>query len=139
MIAPAGKYYVGDPCYVFEEYWDYVIDATDCFEPRKAWFIELPNGKKGYIVGGGTYFGDGSYPGTNGYNYPVDAGLICAVSESLMELKGNGTMEEFDRPIEFSYEDGKFTFNELSIESNPHWEWDEEEWDWDEEDYNVEK
>jgi hypothetical protein len=48
-------------------------------------------------------------------------------------------MEEFDRPIEFSYEDGKFTFNELSIESNPHWEWDEEEWDWDEEDYNVEK
>jgi hypothetical protein len=73
---PAGKYYVGDPCYVLEdEIYDPVVGyGTDGFHTNGTQVI-------GYF---GTWAGDGCYKGTNGKDYGVDAGIIGIVPAELM-------------------------------------------------------
>jgi len=74
---PAGKYYIGDLCYVLD---DEIYDAVVC------------NGGDGFFNNGkhtaghfSTAIGDGSYEGTNGKTYNVDAGIIGIVPAELMK------------------------------------------------------
>ena len=59
----AGKYYIGDPCYVFgteengSKSWSDILEDTDFFEKDT-----LTIGKKVFdILGGSTAYGDGAY------------------------------------------------------------------------------
>lgn len=74
---PAGKYYIGDPCYVLgDEIYDTVVG----------------DGGEGFFTNGthtigffSTAYGDGCYRGTNGETYGVDAGIIGIVPAELMK------------------------------------------------------
>jgi hypothetical protein len=77
MTMPAGKYYVGDLCYVMHESWDEVCGLffkgrTDhgCNEGE----FTLKDGRR--FVSYNTKWGDGAYYDQNSNEYGVDAGLI---------------------------------------------------------------
>lgn len=78
---PAGKYYIGDLCYVLgeENYESTVCDGADGFHT---------NGK--HVIGYfGTAYGDGCYQDTKGRSYGVDAGIIGIAPAALLEkIKG---------------------------------------------------
>jgi hypothetical protein len=91
---PAGKYYIGDPCYVLD---DEIYDA-----------IVIGSGE-GFFTNGthtigffGTAYGDGCYRGTNGKTYGVDAGIIGIVPAELMKggSDGEGTLT-FENEFKF--------------------------------------
>ncbi len=96
-FAPAGKYFIGDPCYgVPYDDWSKLLDDTGLLglypedskylgnpdeyaaKEDQAAIFELDNGY--YVLAAPTAYGDGSYEGSDGNYYPVDAGMIGAVS-----------------------------------------------------------
>jgi len=78
---PAGKYYVGDLCYVMHSEWDEVCGKF--FEGRNdhgcnQGVFQLKDGRK--FASFNTKWGDGSYRDQFGRQYSVDAGLIGCIS-----------------------------------------------------------
>lgn len=132
---PAGRYYVGDPCYAFSHgtnTWDRIGAATDWFETNAT---ELQPGK--WVGGFGTMWGDGEYNG-----FPVDAGLIGFVHEDLVE-PGCTFLEnpECGRWVVFAeawvaraYHNGEIHIGHIVVDTNPGDEEQEEEPDYSEED-----
>ena len=74
---PAGKYFIGDPCYVFDQDWDDIVDLI--FGTADTL---IHNGRQLFVAT--TAYGDGSYRGSNGFEFGVDAGLLGAVPVELM-------------------------------------------------------
>lgn len=90
---PAGRYYVGDPCYVFEKTWDVALELTDCFS--QAFEVkdrtDIPGA--GWMAASDTLYGDGCYDSSHmGFKFPVDAGMIGVVQEGL--VLANATPEQ---------------------------------------------
>lgn len=82
---PAGMYYVGDPCYVFEDGddWDVILDASSDFTTPMIKHM-------GHAVGAfDTAYGDGCYTGAapdeREFEFPVDSGLVGFVAIGLLK------------------------------------------------------
>jgi len=127
---PAGTYYVGDLCYVFQdEMWDEVCDKT--FDPMTEESIEgvfgLDNGIKFAMFG--TAYGDGEYSDKQNRRYLVDSGTIgCVLLKDVSPADtGGGNVVEFKEPFECSKNGAWLTFGPISINTA------EEELDYDEE------
>lgn len=100
---PAGKYWVGDLCYVMHEEWDEVCglffrgrDDHGCNEG----IFTLKDGRK--FVSFNTKWGDGSYHDEAENEYGVDAGLIgCILVSDIKDSDENtlngGHVHDFDR------------------------------------------
>ena len=90
--------YIGDPCYVINrEDWSDFLD--EYIIARKVGFKHFKF--KGFTVGvTRTAHGDGSYTGTDGFSYSVDAGLLGVVPLELVEDKEKA--ERLGRVIEGS-------------------------------------
>ena len=133
----AGKYYVGDLCYVLGDRWDEVCDLTivdhKCLEGE----FELKDGTKFAIYG--TAWGDGVYSDQFGNAYPVDSGSIgCVLVSSITpgELdKMGGNLLDFDHDFETSSADGVIIIGEIEIDTQGYDEDDEDYCEDDEEDY----
>ena len=143
----AGTYYVGDLCYVMHPQWQEVCDLMFNTGKGRDGVLDgefnLANGVRFAVHG--TAYGDGVYPGSDGKDYPVDAGLIgCIAVEDVYDpewwLEGVHT-HEFKNPFEIRYDNGVFRFVEhnahggvnvvLTIDTAPE---EEEYSDYDEED-----
>jgi hypothetical protein len=115
---PAGKYYIGDPCYVFnDKTWDHLNEVH---------WDSMSTGEI-FEHGGGqvwmhtTKFGDGVYDDQNGTEYGVDSGLIGIVPIALIEDPAgeeNGTILEFARGVTVSYDNGTFYIGNITIKTN---------------------
>lgn len=140
---PAGKYYVGDPCYaVADENWSKLIDETGCFGLDMSINIPLDvfddglflyNGKNCFI--GSTKYGDGSYRDINGLEYLVDSGSLGVMPFDACDgdsMRG-GQVLEFDNEFDVWEHDGN-----LHFENNCIFTGDEDEDDWDKNDYDYE-
>ena len=85
----AGKYFVGDPCYVIPE--DRWLEYLDLMK-KSALYKETGGNQALFEMDGhqvwvaSTMYGDGEYPGSDGYHYPVDAGLIGVTPIELCKL-----------------------------------------------------
>ena len=124
---PAGTYYVGDPCYVFDKEWDDVLASTGCLG------LELENERhfeyKGRPIGAcSTAHGDGTYNDQKMRSYPVDAGIIGAVSidlikeEKMLDAKRLGHIVEFKEPFEILYnqeDEGTISIGDIDIVTDP--------------------
>lgn len=99
MTMPAGRYYVGDLCYVMTDWeWDEFCDITikvhECVDGE----FEFADGRR--FATYGTAWGDGVYSDQHGNQYPVDAGLIGCIrvedirAEKLRDVDA-GTIHEF--------------------------------------------
>ena len=140
MMRP-GTYYVGDLCYVMHPQWKEACNlmfATDGNGVLDGEF-NLANGVRFAVHG--TAYGDGVYDGSDGKQYPVDAGCIgCIRVEDVYDpewwLEGVHA-HEFKNPFEIVYDLGTFMFVErlpdgsketvLTIETAPAYEEGEEE------------
>lgn len=124
VLMPPGTYWVGDPCYhVPNEDWMRWLEAADYTNQRDL-FATL-HGKP--VLGFGTKYGDGTYRGSNGVTYGVDAGLIGLVPVDLPGVKDDdrlGSQVTFTEPTLCENEDGLMTFGDLVIDTGD-WELDD--------------
>lgn len=115
----AGKYYVGDLCYVMHDKWDAFCEQTIVGH-------DVLDGE--FVVGGvnvATYctkYGDGVYTDKEGRQYPVDAGLIgCINVEDIapteLENLHLGNVIEFAKPFNACSRNGVIYFGEVEIDT----------------------
>lgn len=122
ITLPAGTYYIGDPCYVFNrEQWDTLGEQT-------GWFEETPVAAiyEYRMVAFGTAYGDGTYQDNFGHEYPVDSGLIGIVPIEVVDpTKICGQVVRFEEP--FTCEDigDRLRFGHIVIETEDDEEEDE--------------
>ncbi len=118
-----GKYYIGDPCYIFStDEWSEVLDNTDYFDKQ----LLTINGKTYPVLGGSTAYGDGAYLGTDGNTYGVDSGMIaiiplkaCTKTEIYNHRQYGliAQIKNLKEPFTASVDNGVFTFGDLVIDT----------------------
>lgn len=108
-MLPAGKYYIGDLCYVIAD-WDKFCEMTivghNCLDGEFN-FMGTP------IASYGTLWGDGEYRDQTGNRYSVDAGLIgCIPVDKVTKPDGLnfGRVVEFTNDFNTSSVNGVITF-----------------------------
>lgn len=123
MTFPAGRYYVGDLCYVIRnENWNevcnVVIDGNDLLEGEFA----LADGRRFAMYN--TAYGDGTYRDAQGRSYSVDAGSIgCIRIEDIPDLDDEslfidgGQVIEFPREFHTSRTGGTIYFGDVEIQT----------------------
>jgi hypothetical protein len=133
MSMPAGKYYIGDLCYVMtDDEWLEFCDITIDGMKVKDGEFQLKDGRR--FATYGTAYGDGVYHDQYGHSYSVDAGLIGCIKiedirannyDNLLDL---GSIMEFDNSFatsggrgETDWE-GTIQFGHVLIETNPRYE-----------------
>ena len=143
----APTHFIGDPCYVLHTieaggaYNDELWVNSFCEALGKAEEQEDFDGHLTYmghqIFVHSTAFGDGSYEGSDGRSYPVDAGIIGAIPFELIEASVvqdklndrsvRAVSMTADQLSKADYYDGTFTFHtsqgSLEIETDPEEEY----------------
>jgi hypothetical protein len=126
-VFPAGKYWIGDPCYVMDNQWEELGAATawfgsDTYNPNCVNFDGIfvgANGNKCFADG--TAFGDGEYGDNYGHRYGVDAGLIGLVPVSEVEDMNSanrlGHFYVFEQPFTVSARNGIFNLGHVIIDT----------------------
>jgi len=126
----AGKYYIGDPCYLFGESWSEVCDIL--FSDVSPQLFKCDT-----MLMGGTAYGDGAYLGSNGNLHWVDSGTIGILPISLINIDNKETIEgieksegmhivEFEKDFDASIENGVFVFGDIVIDTQMEYEDDED-------------
>jgi hypothetical protein len=124
-MLPAGRYYIGDLCYVmhdaWEEFCDITISGNECLEGE----FQLKDGRR--FATYSTKYGDGLYPCSDGSNLSVDAGLIgCILVSDIRDpeateaaMKSLGTIVEFgtDFVTDGSRKTGTIQFGRVVVET----------------------
>lgn len=130
---PAGTYVLGDPCYaVPKDLWDEAGESCDWWEASPIATVTV-EGKEYNILGFDTAYGDGSYNGSDGTEYPVDAGMIGLVPIELALLNmvrggyqpGLNKVIVFDRETLCTSDDGVMQFGDIHIDTKNHEEEEE--------------
>lgn len=128
-VVPPGRYFLGDPCYTagtdHETWGRWVEVAAETGNDFQDGVVGATyNGEP--VLGASTKYGDGTYVGSNGESYSVDAGMIGVVPESVIrsmglteeQLNGSGTWVEVREPSHLEVdEDGTIYFGGVSIET----------------------
>jgi hypothetical protein len=121
---PAGKYWVGDLCYVLDHEWDEVCDKMFS-TPDGSGEFQLNDGRKFAVYG--TKWGDGSYEDNYGRIYHVDAGSIGIISAKDIGYHNmkegpvsGGNLVDFPEPFATygGRKNGKIVFGPVTIETD---------------------
>jgi len=128
MRFKAGKYYVGDLCYVIsDENWIPLLERTNYLTDGEFEY----NGMRAYADG--TANGDGTFYDNYNREYGVDAGLIGIMPVEAIDNESNGgNIIEFENDFEVWSEEGLFRFGNITIDTG-YDEDDEDYYDDDEE------
>jgi hypothetical protein len=131
----AGKYYVGDLCYVMHDEWK---ECCNLFFPSDApprgvdGEFTLKDGRR--FVSYGTQWGDGVYHDQYGHSYSVDAGLIGCIKvedirDDISDILRLGAIIDFNEPFECSStDDGLIKIGFVEIPTGYDEEEDEQEY-----------
>lgn len=122
MTMPAGKYYVGDLCYVMHPEWDECCELF--FEGRSDCGCNngeftLKDGRR--FASYGTAFGDGVYTSSLGTSHCVDSGSIGCIrvedirDDSYENIETLGAIIDFPESFETRSEDGFIIFAHVEI------------------------
>jgi hypothetical protein len=115
-LLPPGKYYIGDPCYVFNDStWDKLLDVTDSFQND-----ELTEFGGGVVWGYSTAVGDGVYTDQNDNEFSVDSGVLAAIPIDLIENpdgEANGTVVDAPNGLQVEHDNGTFWFGVICIKT----------------------
>lgn len=138
VTVPAGKYYLGDPCYLIPDAdWLAWLEAAD-YRNAEAFVAKVPYTDL-VAVAFSTAYGDGSYPldtpdGTDGGYIPVDSGLIGVVPfdaiTSPLSFDGSYKIVNFDNDTVVTEEIGIMDFGGYIVNTDPNADEDD---DYDEE------
>lgn len=123
-IIPAGKYWLGDPCYVIRSNdWIEFCNEFSSEEDKDNSYIKL---KDVNVLAFPTYHGDGCYSDQNGNQFSVDAGLIGLVPHEYLENSSESDSTSYDHlgtVVEFAEDtlcftvDGILTFGNYIIDT----------------------
>lgn len=122
VTMPAGTYRLGDPCYsVPSKRWLEWLESANYLTAYEKLLADL-DGKP--VLGFATKYGDGEYPGSDGFRYGVDAGLIGLVPVEVADrddLYGNEppwTVVTFEEEVLCTRDEhGTLTFGHIVIET----------------------
>lgn len=129
----AGRYYVGDLCYVLNKSWREVFDLTFEIHTVKNGVFTLKDGREFAIFS--TAYGDGNYSDNYQNDYPVDSGTIGCILLSNVDDEGGvkfGNVIDFPTDFEpYPSGEGKIVFGPLEIDTigEDSDEWESDEWD----------
>jgi hypothetical protein len=129
-MMPAGRYYVGDLCYVMDDKeWDQfcsiTIKGNQCLDGE----FQMPDGRK--FATYGTAWGDGCYRDQFGNEYCVDAGLIGCIRVEDIRAEKYDSIESLGAIHEFQTDfvtgggrgqpkwSGTIQFGRVAIETDP--------------------
>jgi hypothetical protein len=136
----AGKYYVGDLCYVMnDEEWREVCNLTIVNHTMVNGEFNLPDGRRFAMYS--TAYGDGEYLDQDGRSYCVDSGSIGCILLSDIKTQNYKHIEELGNHIEFKNDfvtdgdNGIMRFGHITIDTASMNDWDE----YDEEEYDEEE
>ena len=125
----AGKYYIGDLCYVMGDVWDEVCELINADPDCEGGEFTLSTGVK--FAFQLTEHGDGFYDDQFGNGYPVDAGLIgCVRVEDITDPEADPlcfNIVEFEEEFETKSIDGTIYIGDIRIPTD--WSDDDEEED----------
>ena len=134
-LLPPGLYWVGDPCYArthsAEDTSVWLQLCDDMPDERGAFVAAAYNAPRlDWLAASSTAYGDGTYTGSDGNEYPVDAGLIGVVPEFFWGRHHNTEgmyLVDFTEPfgISFDADTGVITIGHITIPTG--WEEDEDE------------
>lgn len=130
FVLPAGKYILGDPCYVIDtpSHWlGFLNNCADRDEEEypeggdicNGYYENLPDGTK--VLAFATSYGDGAYSDQYGNKYPVDSGMIGLVPYNYAPDYTN--TDRLSKLIDFEEEtlcftkDGILTFGNYIIDT----------------------
>ena len=158
MKMKAGKYYLGDPCYVLNEQnghdWMDLLSSTNYFgsyDEKEQKYIPAEERQYFHKIGehfvfvSDTAHGDGQYYDNMGGCYPVDAGMIGCIPlelipEAGLDILDFGNVVKFDKDFTCesgAHDDGVIRIGNLLIDTDPEPEYDpydeDDEYDEDEE------
>lgn len=129
---PAGRYYVGDLCYVMHDVWDEVCDLmfrNACLRGEYGKF-KLKDGREFAVYS--TAYGDGLYYDGSGREYSVDAGVIGCILESdirdphpSVAIEG-GNVIDFAKDFDTSEDRGVIRFGDVYIDTDSDEEYEED-------------
>lgn len=118
-VMPAGRYYVGDLCYVMHDVWDEFCDITIDDRTCLDGVFTLKDGRR--FATFGTAYGDGYYMDNDRRGYSVDAGLIgCILESDITDPKagiGGGQIIEFDKDFAVWEHEGVIHFGDIHIDT----------------------
>lgn len=126
-VLPAGLYWVGDPCYAFDDQavWMALLESAG-IEANPTPRIMEADAKGRSFVASGTAYGDGTYFDEHGNEYGVDAGLIGVTPVVAGQQTPAGMREvRFDGPFSVEYSDGTIKVGDIEIDTDPEPEADE--------------
>jgi hypothetical protein len=118
----AGKYYIGDLCYVMHDRWDEFCALT-CTDNRVLdGEFNLKDGTR--FATFTTKWGDGVYEDEQGNEYPVDAGLIGCIriddiAAEERENVANGRVVEFVQDFSTWSAGGEIRIGNVLINTDP--------------------
>jgi hypothetical protein len=109
----AGTYYIGDPCYVFDEHWTEVLKLTDYFRKDELY---------GHEIASGFVQSDGVYWDNEGNPYFVDSGTIAILPVKLLDIDSTrdaelGNTFTFWEDFDVKIKEGVFEFGNIKIEA----------------------
>lgn len=136
MKLKAGKYWIGDPCYVLGEGqfgfdWDKFCSACFKDDPTGRLNEGVVDHQGIRFAHFGTAYGDGCYGDQFGNSYGVDAGCLACIPAAFVrdEDAGLGTFHQFDNDFDCEYDEGKIIFGHVEIDTDPEPDEDEDEYD----------
>lgn len=116
---PAGRYYVGDLCYVMHDVWDEVCDLMFPYDGRGVYGkFKLKDGREFAVYS--TMYGDGTYYDGSGRKYWVDAGVIGCILESDIRdpaPSNGGNYIDFARNFKTGEDGGVIRFGNVYIDT----------------------
>jgi len=122
----AGKYYVGDLCYVINnENWEILGKKTNWFQDDEQFEF-----KEKTVFFARTAHGDGRFYDRNDYEYSVDAGLIGVIPFDIIDKNEEGRggqVIEFANDFIVYEEDGKFHIGSIMIDTSEDEDEDDED------------
>lgn len=115
MIFKAGKYYIGDPCYVLNE----ELIKFDNLKDDKILKIG-----EDFIFLDKTTYGDGFYEDNFENKYSIDSGMLSVIPVNLIEKHENislGKIVYFDKNFEVKSNEGVFYIGNIIVDTNNDW------------------
>ena len=125
----AGKYYIGDLCYVLHDEWNEFCSLTIRGQNVLNGEFNLKDGRR--FATYTTQYGDGNYFDEEGKSYDVDAGLIGCIRLEDIDLsnKANfisgGRVVEFEKDFDTFSSGGVIRIGNVVIDTDPA-DYDEE-------------
>jgi hypothetical protein len=119
VLVPKGSYVIGDPCYaVPDKDWLPLLETCNYFNSPIGYVQGVD--QKHFVLAFGTKWGDGCYRGTDGNNYPVDAGLLGLVPVELVDDLSDHEVVNFSKDT-LCIDDGsgKLKFGHITIDTDP--------------------